>query len=211
MIGGIDEAGRGPLIGPMVIAGVSIQDQDQSRISKVIKKDSKRLSPMVREYLSWRTRNILNVVVVRIILPKEIDEWIITRHGGLNLLEVEAMGLIAQQLGEGVIFVDSPDVKPERLKTILEGRLKGKSVIISEHKADENYPIVATASIIAKVIRDREIAKLSYLYGDFGSGYPADARTIAFVEKWYKEKKSAPPFIRKSWQTVQRFENRSSV
>ena len=74
--------------------------------------------------------------------------------------------------------------------------------IISEHKADINYPVVSAASVIAKVERDAEIKKLSEKFGDVGSGYPHDDETIAFLRKYLLKYNELPPFARKSWETI---------
>jgi ribonuclease HII len=79
-------------------------------------------------------------------------------------------------------------------------------VIVSEHKADSKYPIVSAASIIAKVQRDQAIARLHSRYGDFGSGYPSDLKTIGFVRNLVSSRKKLPPIIRHSWDSVRRIQ-----
>ncbi|MHA1324316.1 MAG: ribonuclease HII, partial [Candidatus Helarchaeota archaeon] len=80
--------------------------------------------------------------------------------------------------------------------------------LITEHKADQNYPIVSASSIIAKVIRDRELQKLQQKYSiNFGSGYTSDKRTIDFLRTWVKIHKQFPAIVRKSWKTAKNIEN----
>jgi len=79
-----------------------------------------------------------------------------------------------------------------------------KIKIVSEHKADRNYPIVSAASIIAKVERDREIAELAKYYGDFGSGYPSDPRTMRFLKQCVEKSYDYPNFVRRSWKPAKK-------
>ena len=204
VIVGIDEAGRGPVLGPMVVVGVSTGSRALAKLSRLVRKDSKALSPHVREKLSWRMRPLLEGVVVKVVPPSMIDEWVLGGGRNLNSLELNIITSIAHLLKPDELYIDSWDVKPERLRERLEETLPGGVEIICEHGADERYPIVGAASIIAKVLRDREISKLSSIYGPMGSGYSSDGRTISFLRKWYKRWGEFPPFARKSWKTLER-------
>ncbi len=82
--------------------------------------------------------------------------------------------------------------------------LGSKLRIVSEHKADRTYPIVSAASIIAKVERDSEIAKLKVKYGDFGSGYLTDDKTMVFLKRLLDTNDDYPSCVRKSWKPAQR-------
>ena len=79
--------------------------------------------------------------------------------------------------------------------------------IISEHYADETYPLVSAASIMAKVRRDSEIQKLKDIYGDFGSGYPSDPRTRDFLRRLLSGGEEVPPIVRRTWKTLQRLDD----
>lgn len=201
IIGGVDEAGRGPVIGPMVVAGVSMNSESIKRLARIIK-DSKKLTPQMRIKLEPVIRSAAHRVVIKIVDPKTIDEWISKYRGGLNLLELELFTQVLNELDAEVVYVDSCDVKPKRFEERLRERgLKAK--VISELKADEKYPIVSAASIIAKVHRDEEINKLKKKYGDFGSGYPSDQKTIKFIKNALI-KGCLPPIVRKSYKTILR-------
>jgi ribonuclease HII len=76
--------------------------------------------------------------------------------------------------------------------------------LVAENKADEKYPVVSAASIIAKVTRDSVIRELHGEYGDFGSGYPSDRRTVNFVIECYARMGGFPEIVRKKWLTVRR-------
>ncbi len=199
---GIDEAGRGPVLGPMVITGIVARVSQISRFDKLVVKDSKKYTPRQREALSQLIRELANDIIVKIIEPKEIDKWV---EEGEGLNEMEAF-FYASIINEAVsrrynitlIYVDACDTDPERFKKRLRKYIENyNGTIVSEHKADENYSIVASASIIAKTIRDREIEKLKKLYGDIGSGYPSDPKTRKFLERHWMEELE---IIRKSWK-----------
>ena len=200
---GIDEAGRGPVLGPMVIAGVISRVTYLPRFNKLIIKDSKRYSPHQRNVLSELIKELASNIIVKIIQPNEIDKWV-EELDGLNEMEAYYYSSIInealkEEFNISIIYVDACDVDPDRFrkrlnKYILEAY---KGTIISEHKADENYSIVASASIIAKTIRDQEIERLKKIYGEIGSGYPSDRKTIYFLETHENIDSS---IIRKSWK-----------
>ena len=106
-----------------------------------------------------------------------------------------------------VVYIDSPDVVPSRFKQIILSYLPEdlrNITIVAENKADKKYAIVSAASIIAKEIREMRIKELKRKYGDFGSGYPSDLRTIEFLRRYYKTNKCFPPIVRESWSTLKK-------
>ncbi len=187
---GIDEAGRGSVIGPLVVAGVYGDEE----LKDIGVKDSKELSPRRREELFEEIVDSYHVYVVEL-PPPLIDEYV--RAGKLNVLEMEAaVGIIRESRAERVI-VDSPDPNSERYGEEI-ARRTGVHVV-SEHGA-ERYPVVAAASIVAKVLRDRRIREIEEEYGiKVGSGYPHDENTLTFLRA---NRLSLPPFVRRSWKTV---------
>lgn len=196
MEAGIDEAGRGPVIGPMVVAIVSTNDQ--SKLERIEVKDSKKLSPHRRTQLFRQILTMASCVKSIIVPPDEIDRYVMVN--GLNDLEMSKMIELISMCEADTIYVDSPDPRPERFGQRLE-EATGRRVI-AMNKADAIIPVVSAASIIAKVTRDNEIAKLRREYGDFGSGYPSDPRTIDFLKKWIKQHGSLPPIVRRTWKTI---------
>ncbi len=195
MICGVDEAGKGPVLGPMVTAGVLVSDQ--SELSALGIKDSKQLTPKKRESLfeeitsSWRTYAVIKT-------PAEID----SRNGTMNLFTASCHAEVVRNLAADFVYLDACDVNAKRFgDTVL--RLSGFSGnIISEHKADAAYPVVGAASIVAKVTRDRCITEQKAEFGEIGSGYPSDSHTIAFLKKYIREHGEPPSCARRSWQTV---------
>lgn len=126
------------------------------------------------------------------------------KHRKLNYLETIHMARVVEALGVDEVYIDAPDVNPRRFTEELEAMLTRRPRIVAEHKADANYAVVSAASIIAKVERDRDIAALWEVHGNFGSGYPSDPDTIAFLEAWMKSNAEQPEFARKSWKTWKR-------
>lgn len=206
LIAGVDDAGRGSVIGPLVIAGVLISEEELPKLIRLGVKDSKLLSPHRRETLEIDIKRTVQKYSAIKISPKEIDE--VVEKGRklhkLNRLEAQIMAKVLEMLKPDIAYVDASDVLEERFKEHILECLPFRIEIISEHKADRNYPVVSAASIIAKVERDREIAELASIYGDFGSGYPSDPRTISFLQHCLKKQGEYPDFIRKSWKPAKK-------
>lgn len=199
-VGGIDEAGRGSLLGPLVIAGVAIRRPLLDKLKELGVKDSKKLSRTTRERLYKVIVSLADRVEVVEVSPQEID--LKRRHGlNLNQIEVSKMAQIALKLGVQEIYVDAVDVDEQRFREELSKRAPNIS-FVSEHAADEKYTVTAAASIVAKVTRDRRIDELRRLYGEVGSGYPSDPRTIRFLKEYYVKTGSVPEFVRSTWKSV---------
>ncbi|MEM2971717.1 MAG: ribonuclease HII [Candidatus Bathyarchaeia archaeon] len=213
LVAGVDDAGRGCVIGPLVIAGVLMNDADLPRLVELGVKDSKLLSPRRREVLAVEIKRLVRQYSVVKLLPKEIDRVVESgkRLHKLNRLEAQAMAKAIEMLKPDVAYVDASDVLEERFKQHILEVLPFKVEVISEHKADRKYPIVSAASIIAKVERDREIADLKSVYGDFGSGYPTDPRTISFLQQCLKKFGEYPNFVRKSWKPAKKAKEEGST
>jgi len=197
---GIDEAGRGSVIGPMVIAGVMIEEKDEEKLRKIGVKDSKMLTPLQRERLFPLIKKIAKDYVALKVSAKEIDET--RKIKNLNIIEAERMAQIIKTMGADKAYVDAPQVSTEKFKMVLLNMAKNHTEIISENHADVKYPVVSAASIIAKVERDKEVEEIKKIVGfDFGVGYSHDSRSIEFVKKALKDGKHLE-YIRHSWATV---------
>ncbi|MEA4956209.1 Ribonuclease HII [bioreactor metagenome] len=198
---GIDEAGRGPVIGPLIVAGIVIPDDKIPVLERMGIKDSKKLTPTRRKVLSRKLKNMFEYETVEI-TAQDIDNL---RASDVNLNEIEkiAMLKIINKLDYDCVIIDSVDIKPERLKNEIQS-IVGNIEIISEHKADDKYIQVAAASIVAKYERDSIIENLKKEYrkiGEIGSGYPSDPKTKRFLENFTYEE--MPKIVRKSWKTIQ--------
>jgi len=205
-IAGVDDAGRGPIIGPLVIAGVMLEEKDLPKLKDLGVKDSKLLSPNKREQLAKEIKKLALQFHVAKLSPAEIDKVVETRRKlhKLNRLEAHTMAKVIAALKPDIAYVDASDVLAERYAQHIQEKLPFKIQIVSEHKADRKYPVVSAASIIAKVERDKAIEELSNKYGDMGSGYVTDPKTVEFLEKWVKKYGSYPDFVRKSWKPAKK-------
>ena len=202
---GIDEAGRGPLIGPMTIAGIGLDEETAKNFKLLGVKDSKMLS-IKRIYLLEREiiKTCNNFKIIKI-SAEQIDNRF-EDGKNLNYLELDNMIEIANALNGHTVIVDSPSRNTKKIREYLIKKIKNKEVI-AENYADKNHVEVSAASIIAKANREREVEKIKKeLRYDFGSGYPSDPKTIQFIkiitdngkitQEPYKK------FIRKTWSTV---------
>jgi ribonuclease HII len=165
-------------------------------------RDSKLLSPKKRQSLFGHIINIAQSICICRISIEDIDFHVFRNN--LNVLEAEAMAVTIVNMKSDKTYVDSCDVNPTRYQKTIRGFLgKHDTKLVSMHHADRLNVVVSSASIIAKVIRDSEISKIRVKYGDIGSGYPSDKKTIRFVKDWYSQKNEIPPFARKSWKPAQ--------
>ena len=208
LIAGIDEAGRGCIIGPLVIAGVLIKEENLPLLTQIGVKDSKLLSPKKRQTLATQITQIAEYHIIKL-TPKQIDQAVNSKrkHHKLNRLEAQTMTQIINTLKPDKTYVDAADVNEERFKHYIQEGLTTKTKITSKHKADKIYPIVSAASIIAKVERDKEIAALKDKYGDFGSGYLTDQKTIHFLKQWLQTHAEHADCVRKSWKPAKQAKN----
>ena len=198
LVCGVDDAGRGSVLGPLVIAGISIEQKNIKQLVKIGVKDSKQLSPQLREKLYEQILSLVEGYHVAKIPPKTIDKSV--SKNLLNQLEANYMAKVIKKLQANSSYVDSCDVNPKRFGLYISNLAKtGK--IISSHHADRKYPVVSAASIIAKVNRDREIEKLRKNH-TLGSGYPSDPKTMKFIKEWVSQNGDVPVFVRKSWKPV---------
>ncbi len=203
---GVDEAGRGPVIGPLVVAGFRLETTEEEKILEGLKiRDSKKCTRQRRERLAVELRRI-GKYTIKTFSASEIDEN--RKIKTLNKIEGELFAEVINQLDpedDTTVIVDSADANENSFKDYIEEKLMKQPKIISKHKADENYLVVAAASILAKIERDNQIDKIAKeLRTDIGSGYPADPITRQFLEKWLNDKGDLPPYTRRSWNTAKK-------
>ena len=201
MICGVDEAGKGPVLGPLVVAAVAVKNAKE--IENLGIKDSKQLNATKRKELAKLIKERYDYAV-EIIEAETVDKY--RRQNKLNELNREAFERVISKLNPNVAYVDAADVNEDRFGKQIKKRLTNQkdTDVISMHKADAKIDVVAAASIIAKETRENEISKLKGKIGDFGSGYPSDERTIKFLKSFYADNGKWPTGTRKSWKTVER-------
>jgi len=203
LLGGLDEAGRGCLLGPLVVAGVSVTAAGARKFREMGVRDSKLLSPSRREALYPEILRVAKKVHWVGISPCEIDEVVVNgkKLRKLNYLEAVYFARVIDTLDASRVTVDASDVIAERFRDDIVANLGKHCEVTALHKADRNFPAVSAASIIAKVERDRAVAKLREEHGDFGSGYPSDPITRAFFIDRMGRGEPLPGYVRKSWKT----------
>lgn len=197
---GVDEAGRGPVIGPLVMAGVSIDESKLDVLKNLGVKDSKQVLKPERESLFEEIKKVAKDYKIIIVHPKEIDDSLNSDNSNLNLLEQDKTCEIIKMLKPDKAIVDSPSTNTE----IYQKQIADKTniEIVAEHKADEKYVECSAASILAKVTRDREIENIKErIKKDVGSGYPADPITQEFIKENWEEH---PDIFRKTWATYKK-------
>lgn len=207
-IAGIDEAGRGPVIGPLVIAGAVFHEGQVELLRDIGVKDSKLLSASKREKLAEEIQNLAVSWHHVKLWPNEVDPYVFStrRLFKLNYLEAKRMAEVIATLLPDEVYVDASDVNEMRFADQIMEHLSTRIPITSRHHADVTYPVVSAASILAKVERDSAVAELRREFGDFGSGYPSDPKTEEFLLNWRREHGSYPEFARQSWKTLKRLD-----
>jgi len=206
LVAGVDEAGRGCVIGPLVVAGIAIRTENLQFLTELGVKDSKLLTAKKREEFYPEIMKLTQNHLIIKVPPAQIDKVVLSSRvlHKLNRLEAQTMAKIIETLKPDEAYVDAADVLADRFGYHISECLKCKTKIISQHKADRTFPVVSAASIIAKVERDSEISKLRLKHGDFGSGYLTDEKTMVFLKRLLDGKDGFPSFVRKSWKPAQK-------
>jgi ribonuclease HII len=209
LIGGVDEAGRGSIIGPLIIAGIAIKHLKLAELSKIGVKDSKKLTKKLRANMFSRIVDLADSLCIYKIEPDEVDDNVFLNK--LNKLEAEAMAVVINNLHVDEVYIDCCDVNQERYKEYVKCSLVScNTKLYSMHHADQLNIVVSAASIIAKIVRDNEIQAIRRIHHSIGSGYPSDEKTMYFIREWVQKYKNAPWFARKSWRPLRTilYENR---
>lgn len=201
IIAGVDEAGRGPVIGPMVMAICTIPEEEEYKLKQLGVKDSKLLSPKQRELMFGEIKKLC-VYGIIVLQAKDIDSALNNPSTNLNLLEAETSAKLINAIKCDRVILDCPSNNIPAYTGFVKAKVRKKDVqVIAEHKADVNHVTVGAASILAKVTRDREIEKIKKeIKINFGSGYPSDPITVAFLkDNWNKY-----DIFRKTWTTYKK-------
>uniref|UniRef100_A0A7J3ZLG2 Ribonuclease n=1 Tax=Fervidicoccus fontis TaxID=683846 RepID=A0A7J3ZLG2_9CREN len=196
---GIDEAGRGSLIGPLVVAGVLISREGTERLKKLGIRDSKELTPSQREDLLTRILEGSAWHAVIMYPPTVIDLYNLNR---LTFTAVRDLVMHASTKGFKIERIVVDMIGGARRKNKILALPSGAEVIM-EVGADKRYVEVSAASILAKVTRDRVLQAYREEYGVEGSGYPSDRRTVDWI---IKNKNRLPlEIIRTRWSTLRKY------
>jgi len=207
---GIDEAGRGPVLGSMFIGGFLIEENKTNKLEEIGAKDSKKLSDKKRESIREKL-NDLGSIFLEEFTASSIDDMMDVMS--INDIELKGFADVIDRAEPDKVIMDLPE--PDAEKFI--GKIKDlmdtdhhEVDFIAEHGADDEYPVVSAASIVAKSARESHVEDLHSKYGyDFASGYPHDKPTIEFIEKYIEQEGELPSETRKSWSTAQRLMKQS--
>lgn len=201
---GIDEAGRGPVIGSMFIGGFLVDEQDLEELEELGVKDSKKLSDKKRERLREKINDI-GETFLREVTASDIDD--LREVMSLNEIELKGFADLVDRAEPDKVFMDLPEPNAERFIGKVKDLMDYSEDIdfVAEHGADDTFPVVSAASIVAKSARESHVEELKKKYGyDFRSGYPHDKPTIEFLKKYVEEYGELPEETRLSWSTAER-------
>jgi ribonuclease HII len=200
---GVDEAGKGPVIGSMFVAGLVIDEEALFYLAALGVRDSKQLHALRREQLCDKILELAKDYHILEVSPRMIDE--LRQVMTMNEVMVRSHAHVVRCLHADRAFLDAADVDEARFAERVRMESSTKMDLIAEHKADRKHLVVSAASILAKVKRDESIKNLERINNcTMGSGYPNDPKTIEFLQGWLREKGNLPPFVRSTWATAQR-------
>ena len=229
---GLDEAGRGPVVGSMIIAITLLEKKTIEELKEKNVKDSKQILPKKREMLKKIIEEKAEYYNFIEFKPKDIDEALNSKSMNLNSLEAKGTAILIKKMIEDLIkknkknvikkikriTIDLPSNNEKKYYETIKNFLDEKTKIILkennikihlEHKADEKYIEVSAASIIAKVTRDKKILEIkNKIKKDIGSGYPSDPKTIAFLKKHEEEEKK---YFRKTWMSYKKLYGEENI
>jgi ribonuclease HII len=198
---GADEAGKGPVIGSMFVAGVVVEEEQLFDLAAWGVRDSKQLSADRRRTLSKKIKDAAVDLYILEVAPQVIDE--LRQVMTMNEIMVRCFAQVLARLRADRAFLDAADVDEARFAERVRAQSGATMEILAEHHADQRHSVVSAASILAKVRRDESIREIEAAYGcQIGSGYPSDPETIDFLKGWLKERGELPPFARHSWATA---------
>lgn len=212
---GVDEAGKGPVLGSLFIGfsiinlagGLKELNEYQDKLKEAGVMDSKKLNPKKRNQIYNSLKDMMDIKYAQL-TPVIIDENK-EQGGDLMQLEIAAIVKVLNQEQPNCIIIDALMRDVDKFKSILERSLTFECSIIAENKADNTYPLVGAASIVAKELREQELAQIHQnVELDCGSGYPGDQKTREFVKLKGKDEEMRFLF-RKSWKTYQELTSKS--
>ena len=209
-------------MGPLVVAAVAVPvEGGEARLRELEVRDSKKLQAARRDRLAGiLARETVHQVIE--VPAEDIDALRAT--ASLNVIEARlfasAVLSVISQLGEGAsatAYLDAADTSETTFERYFRSSMgdspgaRGVAGVVSRHEADDVFPVVSAASVLAKARREEAMARIrDELGGEIGSGYPSDTKTTGFLENWIMEKGVLPPHTRASWKTAQRLLDRHS-
>jgi ribonuclease HII len=215
LVSGADEAGRGPVLGPLVICAACFREADILILKEHGVTDSKKLTPKRREEL---TSVILETAVDHELVVFSARDIVKSMQSGVNLNQLEVQGfakainaMIARGTFPRITWIDAVDVIEARFGEDISLQLDRKLSLLSMHKADAIHIPVGAASILAKTRRDTMIEEFATEFGNIGSGYPSDPATRTFLKEYYLQHGEYPSITRTTWATLKKLEKELGI
>lgn len=201
---GIDEAGRGPVIGPLVLALVAANPEVVREWKTLGVRDSKKISRQDRQ-------NLFKIITHSALYwdAVSLPAWVIDREN-LSFLCESIIVYWLKKYSPAQVFIDAmttPEAIPQWIQRLQQSIRPCHTRIQMEVDADEHHPIVSAASIVAKVLRDESLLHLKELYRIPGWGYPSEKNVVSYLHNLYRKSKSWPPWVRSRWKTCQQIES----
>ena len=197
---GLDEAGRGSVLGPLVIGGFACEIGSVERLRAIGVRDSKLLPAPRRTALHDALAGLGERFSVSF-PPERVDAAV--DHRGLNRLEADGFARIVRMARPDVVYVDACEVDGERFGREIAAKAGHRGEIVARNHADRDLPLVGAASIVAKVRRDAALARLEARVGTpIGSGYPSDPETRNYLARILRPGGATPAWVRRSWKTT---------
>ncbi len=205
LIAGVDEAGRGCVIGALVLCAFAVEEDRHHELHAAGARDSKVMTQEARN----KAKPLLEAkgtALCEMISAVEITE-LMTKRVSLNEIEAISIGDVLNRLEKkagplSTVYIDSPDPVASTFERRIRKYYKGKAKLVCDHHAESKYPVVAAASVVAKVTRDAELEKVKKEVGeDFGSGYTHDPATIDFLKRNHNAEK-VQRHLRHKWKTI---------
>lgn len=210
---GIDESGRGPVLGPMTYTAFYIPTTHNEKLKELGVDDSKQLTPEKREMIfetltkeenrwtGWETIALQAELIGGNMLSKEKYNLNAMSHD--TAVEL-VRKIIEKNINVEELYVDTVG-PPEKYQAYLQSLFPQIKCVVAK-KADSLYPVVSAASIVAKVTRDdllkEWVFKESKVFStEFGSGYPGDPATKAWLLDSLDPVFGFPTLVRYSWST----------
>ncbi|MCE4615500.1 MAG: ribonuclease HII [Aeropyrum sp.] len=198
---GVDEAGRGSVVGELVVAAYAARTSEKRLLEEIGVRDSKVLTAARRLYI-YRDLKGVGFFTVQAIPAREIDRENINRLVTRAIARLVSRVMAHYGYLPTSIVIDRYGDEGGVVDALTALGVQRSSIIVEE-KADTKYPVVSAASIVAKVVRDARIEVLRRLHGVRGSGYPSDPETREWLAEVFR-RGGRPSYVRYSWETVKK-------
>ena len=206
---GIDEAGRGCVIGPLFLAVFLIPEENHliDRLNDLGVRDSKLLVASRRDYLAREIKRIAHGYKIVKIAPRLLDRF------SINALEAKFSAELINKFNPHRVYLDAPasGAGIRNYCGSIASLCATPPRLVGANRMDNTNVLVAAASILAKSAREQHAKLLKKKYGDFGSGYPSDPKTIKWLAGWKRSHGDWPGVVRRKWNTLENLNLKNQI